>query len=113
MKIKAALLTAPPASGKGVFVRIDELEESALTENHLREIAECDRPPNEYVWRNGTFVHLAALERRSRPDFDLAFAGLCGAVEALGAKLPEQTRSYLSYLGKRHARRNSRKGEKG
>lgn len=127
MKIRAALLTAPPASGKGVFVRIDELDaEDEITENHLRAVTACDLAPNRYVWvpntsesarrrfpEGGTFVDHAAIARRNRPDGDLAFAGLCGAVEALGGKLPEETRAYLAYLGARRGRRQARKGGNG
>lgn len=122
MGIKAVLLTDTPASGRGLFVRVDELaDESKLTENHLPAIAECDLPAGRYVWipakseaerqrfpAGGSFVDQAALERRNRPDSDLAFAGLCSAVEGLGGKLPDETRAYLKYLGQRRARRGKK-----
>lgn len=51
MSIKAALLDAPASSGKGVYLRIDELPgEAALTDRHVPQITECDLPANEYVW---------------------------------------------------------------
>lgn len=51
MVIKAALLDAPAASGRGVFVRMDELaDQAALTACHVPQIEHCDLPPGAYIW---------------------------------------------------------------
>lgn len=51
MTVRAALLTAPAASGKGLFVRVDELvDASQLTDRHVPSITVCDLPPERYLW---------------------------------------------------------------
>jgi hypothetical protein len=51
MAIKAALLDAQASSGKGVFLRIDEVEDaSKLTDRHVPAITHCDLEPGVYVW---------------------------------------------------------------
>lgn len=116
MTVKAALLDAPAASGKGVFVRMDTLaSEAELTDRHLPEIQACDLPAGRYVWIpgkgsvSGQFVEQRVLARINRPDFDAAFAGLCTAVKASGIELPPDTVSWLAHAQKRGARRNRRK----
>jgi hypothetical protein len=71
--MKAALLDAPAASGRGVYLRMVELESAAqLTDHHLPQITSCDLPSGEYVWLpdaansyyGGAFHSLAVLARR-------------------------------------------------
>ena len=108
MTIKAALLDAPAASGKGKYTGvIDELQDaSALTENHVPEITECDLPPGRYVWdpKGKTFVDQATIDRRNKPSLELAIVALAGAVEASGVALPDEVRNYCRYAGERRAR---------
>jgi hypothetical protein len=116
MTLKAALLDAPAASGKGVFVRIDTLaSEAELTDRHLPAIASCDLPAGRYVWipgpgeAGGQFVEQAVMARVNRPDFDAAFIGLCAAVRAAGIELPPETVAWLEHAKKRGTRRSRRK----
>lgn len=107
MTIKAALLDAAAASGKGKYIRIDELaDESALTENHVPEVTECDLPPGRYVWdpKEKTFVDQATIDRRNKPSFELAVIALAGMLEQNGFTLPEETRNYCAWAGERKAR---------
>lgn len=45
MTVRAAKL-----NHKGIFVGMDELPEDHLTPLHLRQITDCDLPPNRYRW---------------------------------------------------------------
>lgn len=55
MTITAALLDE-----RGVFLRMDEVENlAALTDRHLPQIVECDLPAGQYLWIPDT---------RKRPD---------------------------------------------
>ena len=61
MKVRAALLSAPAASGEGLFLRMEELDESELTECHLPTVDACDLPPNRYRWiPTGMYGQVAA-----------------------------------------------------
>jgi len=124
MVIKAALLDAPASSGKGVFVRMDELaDEAALTDRHVAAIKSCDLPADRYVWVpadvderhpfGGEFVDKAVLEQRNAPDFDVGFQDLCAAIEAAGTPLPPTTKSWLDYMASRRKRVGARRKQRG
>jgi hypothetical protein len=73
--MKAALLGAPAASGKGVYLRMVEVAEDQLTDRHVPTITECDLPAGEYVWlphdRNtygGEFYPRKTLEIRAEDE---------------------------------------------
>jgi hypothetical protein len=73
--MKAALLDAPAASGKGIYLRMDELEAAQLTDRHVATIHACDLPPNEYVWLphgeniyGGEFFPLRTLQIRAEDE---------------------------------------------
>lgn len=60
MTVRAALLSAPAASGKGLYLRIDELAGvEALTECHVPTITTCDLEPGHFLW---------IPDERKRPD---------------------------------------------
>lgn len=51
MTITAALLDAPASSGKGIYLRIEELANAAdLTDRHVPTVTECDLPSGRYRW---------------------------------------------------------------
>lgn len=98
MTIRAALLDAPAASGKGKYTGvIDELaDESALTEFHVPEVPECDLPPGRYVWepgkdgKPGTFTDAETIARRSVPSIENAVIAIGAVLEAANFRLPEE-----------------------
>lgn len=60
MSIRAALLSAPAASGKGLYLRIDELADvAALTDCHVPSITACDLESGVFLW---------IPDERVRPD---------------------------------------------
>lgn len=60
MAILAALLSAEAESGKGIFLRIDELADvGELTTRHLPQIRSCDLPAGRYLW---------IADERKKPD---------------------------------------------
>ncbi len=106
MTIKAALLDAPAASGRGKYLGMDELaDESALTENHVPEITECDLPPGLYVWEpdKRTFTHQETLASRNAPSMESAVIALAAAVEAAGTRMPEEVTNWINAAGARRA----------
>lgn len=104
--IRAALLDAPAASGRGKYTGvIDELpDESALTENHVPEITQCDLPAGVYIWEpeRKSFTHEQTVAARSAPSIERAVEALAVTVEALGARLPEEVTAWINVV---HARR--------
>jgi hypothetical protein len=51
--MKAALLSAPAASGKGVYLRMVDVAPDEITDRHVPSITECDLPRGRYVWIPG------------------------------------------------------------
>jgi hypothetical protein len=85
--MKAALLDAPAASGKGVFLRMVEVAADELTDRHVPTIPECDLEPGRYVWVPNEDP------RNTRPN---AFGGEFVAKEILRAGIPlDRQREYL------------------
>jgi len=68
--MKAALLDAPAATGRGVFLKMDETDTPGPC--HVVTITSCDLPSGAYVWLphgeniyGGEFFPLRTLEIRA------------------------------------------------
>jgi len=75
----------------GVFLRIDEVLESELTEFHNPAITECDLPSNAYRWDGKTYIPIKKVRRNFSADAETAMAMGFLALHEQGIELPQET----------------------
>lgn len=86
----------------GIYVGMEELPEEELTEFHIRDITQCDLPPNKYKWNpeKKTFEPLKKTFSKSEIDEPNALTAIVLgllAVEEQGIKLPDETRKWIAW----------------
>lgn len=106
------LVRAARLDETGVFLGIDELPEAELTPLHLREIAECDLPPERYRWSKEHARFEPIPKRRPEdalkdPDAVRAIALGFLALHSQSIALPRETLDWVS----KYARSFDSKGE--